>query len=695
MGARGLVGRVSPVWRVPLLAVGAAAVVLAAPAADARVTRLQITSTQSPAFGGYAFEGAGQYERIAGKAFGELDPGDARNAVITDIQLAPRNARGKVEYAFDFYILKPVDLARGNHKVMYEPPNRGRKTHASLNRGAGGDDPGSLKDPKALANTFLLPRGYTMVWSGWDRSAGTSTANFNATITLPVARNADGSSITGPAYEYIVTRGTSYTLSYPAATIDQGKATLTHRVRLDDEPQVVPASGWSYNADGTAITLLPAGTAFTPGDIYEFSYTAKDPTVNGIGFAAVRDFNAFLRYEKADDAGTANPLAGDVTRIYTETSSQPGRLLNDFRNLGFNQSEDGRIVFDGMMQWIAAGDGINMNYRFSQPGRTERNRQDQLYAEGVFPFANQRASDPITGRTAGRYDACTATNTCPLAMEVFSANEYWVKGASLFHTDPAGKRDLADHPMTRTYFIASHQHGVGNAGTRGSCQQPGNPLNFAPIERALWEALDLWSTQGVLPPPTSVPRLDDGTLVPALPQSTVGFPKIPGVTYNGLKSTRYLLDYGPDFYRTGIMTINPPAITPPVFENPGNGPIYPTYVPKTDEDGNDIAGIRLPDVSVPLATYTGWSLRAGAQAGDGCEGAGQMIAFAKTKADRLATGDPRLSIEERYGSLEAYAAKARNAVDDLVSRRLMLVEDARPAIDRLLAAGQATGAIGR
>jgi hypothetical protein len=678
-----------------LLALSAAGALVAATAADARVTKIQITSKESPTFGGYAFEAVGPYEKIVGKAFGELDPNDPKNAVIVDLQLAPKNTNGKVEYAFDFYILKPIDLSKGNHKVMYEPPNRGRKTQAALNRGAGGNDPGSVTDSKALANTFLLPRGYTMVWSGWDHSAGTSAANFNTTITLPVAKNPDGSTITGPAYEYIVTRGTSYTLSYPAATTDPSKATLTHRVHLDDVPQIVPATGWSYNADGTAIALLPTGTSFTPNDIYEFSYTAKDPTVNGIGFAAVRDFNAFLRYETADDAGTANPLAGDVMRIYTEVSSQPGRLLNDFRNLGFNESEDGKIVFDGMMQWIAAGDGVNMNYRFSQPARTERNRQDQLYAEGVFPFANQRSSDPITGRTAGRYDACTKTNTCPLAMEIYSANEYWAKGASLFHTDPMGTRDLPDHPMARLYLISSHQHGVGNGNAKGSCQQFGNPLNSAPILRALWEALDLWSTEGVAPPPSSVPRLADGTLVPALPQSAVGFPKIPGVTYTGLKSTRYLLNYGPDFYRTGIMTINPPAITPPVFDNPQNGPIYPTYVPKTDEDGNDIAGIRLPDVTVPLATYTRWSLRGGAHANDGCEGAGQMIPFPKTKADRLASGDPRLSVEERYPSFSAYAAKVKNAVEDMVTQRLMLAEDAQPGIDRLLRAGQATGAISK
>ncbi len=657
------------------VAFAAALLLVAASAADARITKIQFTRKESPTFGGYAFKGVGQYEKLVGKAYGELDPNDPQNAVIVDIKLAPRNARGKVEYAFDFYILKPVDLTKGNHKVMYEPPNRGAKTHDSLNRGAGGDDPGALTDPAKLANTFLLPRGYTMVWSGWDFSAGTSSDDYNITITLPVAKNQDGTSITGPAYEYIVSGAAAYQLNYPAATIDQSKATLTHRVHLDDVPQVMPSGAWAYDSTGGSIHLLP------------------DPTVNGIGFAAVRDFNAFLRYEKTDDGGTANPMAGDITRIYTEVRSQPGRMLNDFRTLGFNQAENGKVVFDGMLQWIAAADGINMNSRFSQPGRTERNRQDQLYAEGVFPFANQKLKDPITGKTAGRYDACTRTNTCPLAMEIYSANEYWVKGASLFHTDPIGKADLPDHPMTRLYFMSSMQHGTGNGNAKGACQQLGNPLDSGPVLRALWEALDQWSTKGVAPPPTTVPRLTDGTLVPPLPQEVQGFPKIPGVTYTGLKSTRYLLNYGPHYDKTGIMTVNPPVITPPMFDNPANGRIYPTYVPKTDVDGNDVAGVRLPDVTVPLATYTGWGLRAGEQASDGCEGTGQMVPFAKTKADRIASGDPRLSIEERYPSLAAYTSHVTDAVNEMIAKRLMLKEDAEANVARLVQAGRATGVL--
>ncbi len=668
-----------------VIALGVAGALLAAPAAEARITKVQVTTLESPTFGGHAWPDVGQYEKLVGKAFGEVDPLDPKNALIVDIQLAPRNARGNVEYSFDFYILKPIDLSKGADRVMYEPPNRGGKTWASLGRFPGGNDPGSVTDPAVLANAFLMPRGYTMVWSGWDKSAGTSTANFNITITLPIAKNPDGSSITGPAYEYIVTSGASFTLSYPAATLDKTKATLTHRVHLNDVPDVIPATGWNYNASGTAISL--ASGNFVNNDIYEFSYTAKDPSVNGLGFAAVRDWNAWLKYEAKDDAGTPNPLNGHVKRIYTEISSQPGRLLNDFRHLGFNQAENGKKVFDGHMQWIAAGDGINMNYRFSQPGRTERNRQDHLYVEGVFPFANVMTHDPITGKTDSRYARCEKTGTCPKGVEIYSANEYWVKPASLLHTNPQGTHDLPDSPFTRNYFISSHQHGTGNGASKGNCQQFLNPLNSAPVQRALFIALDAWATHHREPPDSRVPTLRHGTMVPPLPQSRVGFPNIPGVTYTGLQTTRYLLDYGPHYYETGIATINPPLITPPYQNNPHNGPIYPSYVPTTDRDGNDIAGVRLVDVTVPLATYTGWALRAGPQANDGCEGSGQMIPFPKTKADRLAAGDPRRSVEERYPTFQHYRHKIVHAIREMVEDRLMLCEDAGSEFDRLIANG--------
>jgi Alpha/beta hydrolase domain len=669
-----------------------AAALIAASPANAHITRIEITATESPTFGGFSWPNVGQYEKLVGKAYGEVNPYDRHNRDIVDIELAPRNARGNVEYSFDFYILKPINLHKGAHRVMYEPPNRGRKTWNTFGRVPSGNDPGSsITDPAVLANAFLMPRGYTMVWSGWDYSAGTSNANFNMTITLPVAHtrhtasNPDGT-ITGPAFEYIVSPGTSYSLNYPAATLDQTKAKLTHRVHLDDPPVEVPASGWAYNVDGTAISLTTGN--FVANDIYEFSYTAKDPTVNGLGFAAIRDWNAWLRYSRHDDYGNANPLAGDIKRIFTEVVSQPGRLLNDFRYLGFNQAEDGKKVFDGLMQWIAAGDGINLNYRFSQPGRTERNRQDELFLEGVFPFANVVTYDPITRRIDSRLARCEATHTCPVAAEIYSANEYWVKAASLLHTTPDGRKDLKDSPYARNYFISSHQHGTGNGASKGVCQQLQNPLNSAPVQRALFVALDEW-LDGKAPPESRVPKLKDGTLVPPLPQSAVGFPNIPDVTYTGLKTTRYLFDYGVNFYETGIATINPPVITPPYEDNPANGPIYPSFVPKTDSDGNDIAGVRLVDVTVPLATYTGWALRSGVWANDGCEGSGQYIPFARTEADR--GGDPRPSVEKRYPTFQGYQAKVVHALNDMVKERLMLCEDVPAELDRLLQAGLSAG----
>ena len=670
-------------------ALAATGALVMAPAADARTTKLDITS-RTIAFGGYSFAGVGQFERIVGIAHGELNPNDAKNAVITDILLAPRNASGNVEYAHNFYILKPVDLSKGNHKMMYEPPNRGGKTHGTLNRGAGGNDPGAVTDPTVLANTFLWPRGYTTVWSGWEDLA--SLTSFTATLALPIAHNPDGSTITGPAYEYIVTSGNNFALTYAAADpTDKVTAVLTHRIHLDDSPQVVPVSGWAYtDATGKAIKLVPG--PFVQNDIYEFSYTAKDPKVAGVGFAAVRDFNSFLRYATADDFGTPNPLAGDVTRIYTEISSQPGRLLNDFRHLGFNEDESDRKVFDGLLQWVAAGDGINMNYRWSQSGRTERNRQDHLYLEGLFPFANQTTFDPISGTTDGRYKKCEATNTCPLAMEFYSSNEYWVKPASLFHTDPMGTVDLADHPLARLYLLSSKQHGgAGNPTSKGVCQQFLNPLDSAPVQRALWEDLDQWSTQGVAPPASQVPKLSDGTMVPPLPQSGVGFPNIPGVTYTGLQTTRYRFNYGPNFYATGIPTINPPVITPPYQDNPANGPIYPSYVPTTDSDGNEIAGIRLPELVAPLATYTGWALRSGVWHNDGCEGSGQYIPFAKTRAQRIASGDPRPSVQERYPTFGQYYSAVIRAIDGLVKDRFLLCEDTEAMQARLLQAGLDAG----
>ncbi len=689
--------KAAPRWRaracvkVGLLATAAA---FSSAPVEARTTKIEILS-RGVAFGGHSFGDVGQYEVIRGIATGEVDPKDPQNALVTDLKLAPLNGAKRVVYQHNFYILKPLDMSKGNRKMMYEPPNRGRKTYGEINNTpTAGDDPAALADPATLDGSFFWTRGYVTVWSGWENNIG-PLDGLPASASFPVLTAKGGGDLTGPGYEYIVTDGSasSYKLAYPAASGAQNKANakLTHRVHLNDEPEVVPPTGWAFT-DGTNTAIRLASGNFAANDIYEFSYQAKSPTPNGLGLAAIRDFNSFLRNASADDEGTPNPLGGKIKRIYTETSSQPARMLNDFTHLGFNEDEKGKKVFDGMLQWIGAGDGLNMNYRWSQTKRTNRNRQELLYLEGLFPFANQTTTDPISGETDGRYRRCAQTKTCPLAIELYSSNEYWVKAASLMTTDPAGKKDLKDIPEARLYLLSSKSHGgPGDRTSKGLCQQFLNPLKSAEVQRALWEALDKWSADGVQPPQSRIPRLKDGTLVDPLPRKKVGFPKIPGVTYTGLKTTRYRLNYGPDFYETGIPTVNPPKMTPPYEDNAKNGPIYPSYVPTTDENGNEIAGIRLPDLTVPLATYTGWALRSGVWADDGCEAAGQYIPFPKTKSERTGTGDPRRSVAERYPSYADYRAKVRKALDDMVDDRFMLCEDAQKELPRLLQAGLDAG----
>jgi hypothetical protein len=339
------------------------------------------------------------------------------------------------------------------------------------------------------------------------------------------------------------------------------------------------------------------------------------------------------------------------------------RFMHDFLQLGFNEDEHGRRVFDGILNWVGGASGGFFNYRFAQPGRTHRQHIGRWYPERQFPFANKLLFDPITGKTDGRLRQCESTETCPKIFEINSANEYWVKGGSLLHTDTLGN-DLQDPKNARNYLLSSLPH-VALSGA-GICKQPRNPLVPNRVLRALLVALDEWVSENRMPPRSRVPRRSDGTLVSATSQSEVGFPSIPGVTFNGVMITGDFFDYGPSFEQ-GILTILPPLLL---------GSPYPVFVPRTDDDGNDVAGIRLPEVEVPLATYTGWGLRAAAFAGDDlCDAAGQKIDFAQTKPDRLALGDPRRSIEERYRTHEAYAKEVARAAKHLHRQRLLLEED--------------------
>jgi hypothetical protein len=636
---------------------------------QARIIRIEIVSRESPCFEGRIFGAAGAYEKLRGRAYGEIDPTLPQNAVITDIRLAPRNTRGMVEYSMEIYLLRPLNPVSGNHKLFVEIPNRGGKLFGGLNNSSGGNDPSLAAQ---AGEAFLFNQGYTLAWCGWDISAG--AGNNNLTITVPVAKNTDGSPVTGPSYEYISfdnEKTFSYKLAYAAAIPDKSKARLTIRRSLDAPAEKIADSGWEY-ADDRTIRLLPSGSTFKQSAIYEFSYTAKDPLVAGIGLAATRDYISFLRYE----GGSDNPLAGQIQYAFSFAVSQPARYMNDFQTLGFNEDEKGRPVFDGIENWLGGGSGVGVNYRFAQPGRTERNRQNHLYPEGVFPFAYPPLTDPYTGQKGGRLVRETATHTLPKVIEINSANEYWAKAASLLHTDPAG-HDLPDPENVRFFLVSGAQHGTGNSRSTGVNQQLQNPTNAEPLLRALWVTLDEWVTKGIRPPDSRVPRLSEGTaavaaarpgfLTGTVDRVNLGWPVIPGVTYTGLITLRYCFDFG-DRFSEGILTKFPPSTS--------GRPVYSNFVSKVDADGNEIAGVRLPPVAVPIATTTGWALRrAGFSEGDGGESSGQFIPFQKTKAGRIGAGDPRLSLEERYGTHEHYVEAVTRAAKALAAERLLLEED--------------------
>jgi hypothetical protein len=678
----------------------------AAPA-QARVTQVVIAKVETPAFGGKSFGAVGPYERISGSIVGEVDPDDPANALIVDIGLAPRNANGTVTYSTDFQILRPVDHARGNRRLIYDLTNRGRTTALEvLNDSRAGNDIQSAGD---AGNGFLMRQGFTVLESGWDFSAPRGGKLF--TMTVPVAKNPNGSAITGlNTEEFVIDRGAAppvQRLTYPAASADKSKASLTVRRNYTDAPVPLPAAAWDYADETLSAVRLTSGMfggpgSFGPTALYEFTYEAKDPVVAGLGFAAIRDIAAFLRSAATDDRGTPNPLAGDVQYVYSFCSSQPCRTMHDFVQLGFNQPERAAgapysaapksspsRAFDGVFNWKAGGSGLFMNYRFSQPDRTHRQHIARWTPEYQFPFADVKVTDSVTGKTDWRLRRCEDSGTCPKIFEANSSNEYWAKASSMMQTDSAGRDlDLGAAADVRYYLLASVPH-VSASGP-GICAQPRNPLRANAVLRALLMDLDAWVSAGTAPPANQMPRVADGTLVPPLPQDessagsaavskTAGktdeagngsddglaysFPRIPGLVYNGAHHTGDLWDFGPGFDK-GFLSVLPPRLV---------GTPYPAFVPKADADGNDIAGIRLPEVAVPVATYTGWALRADGL--DGCDANGQKIDFARTRPARLTSGDPRPSLEERYGDHAAYVEQVKRAAAALRDARFMLEED--------------------
>jgi len=663
--------------------------------------------SEKSTFGATKFGTVGTYDKIRGTAYGVIDPADPKNQVITDIALAKKNAQGLVEYSVDFFILQPSDLSKGNGKVFYEAPNRGNKLYNPFAGMKSSNNPGAATD---IDNTspypaFLMNLGYTLVWSGWDAEPmATATADLIKAV-LPLAVNPDGSSITGPMYEYLVSDTSGgvacFATYYSPSSTDTTKAVLTRRQYMTDTAEVVPSASWQWGGASSCATSSTStntnsiafvdGSKFSQSWIYELTYTAKDPYVATAGLAAMRDFVAWLRNAKTDTVGTANPLAGYIKSVATWTWSQPARLFNDYVWLGFNQALDGTKVFDGNLNAIGGGNGLGINYRFAQVGRTERNRQNHIaQLEAVFPFSYTTTTDVLTGKTDGRNVRCTATNTCPKVMNLYSSNEIWVKAGSVLTSHPNTGADLVEPANVRNYLVSSGPHGGTPSSTAtytaGSNSQFGSQVDQIPLNRGLWVALDEWITSNVSPPASANPSVTAGTAVKIpttgiytakgisqVARADVGYPTIPTSidTFSGLVTVRNYWNFGP-LYDKGILD--------PITNN-ATGSFYYAAVPKVDADGHDIAGIRLPEVTVPVGTSSGWALRKGATFGgksdglDGAEGAGQFVPFASTAAERTTAGDSRQSLTERYPTRAAFVAARTAAATDLKNRRLILEND--------------------
>ena len=613
--------------------------------ASAQITRIDIKVVESPTLDGRRFGQIGAYERLRGVAYGEVDPADARHQGIVNLEHAPRNEAGRVEYSTTVELYRPIDMTRWNRGIYHTVPNRGR---------AGDID------------SALLERGLVLVWVGWQGDIASTDRNIVA--SLPIATRSDGSPITGRSLEEFIFNDSASVsqgaLTYPAASRDPAQATLTVR-RGQAAPRLTPPDlTWNYVGPAEIEITRPA--KYDGGAIYEFVYQAKEPMVMGLGFAAMRDTISFLRYAKADSVGSPNPLNFDglPDTAISLGISQSGRMLRDFLYQGFNEDLQGRMVFDGLHPNIAGSRKTFTNYLFGQPGRFQRQHADHVYPGDQFPFAYASLTDPISARTDGLLVRCSASNTCPKIIHSDGEAELWQARASLVVTDSVGHHiDLPEN--VRAYLIAGTKHGGGigvHAGTpaRGICQNLDNPLSLAGIRSALSVALYEWVAEGRLPPPSRYPTVANGGLVRP---SDARFSDIPGGTYSGLYNPVRLHDH----------TRVPPTA----------GKAYAVLLPAVDADGNMTAGVRHPNLQVPIGTHTGWNLRrVGSSEGALCGGAGSFLPFPMNADDRETSGDPRRSIAERYPSHDVYVDAVSAAASRLVKDRFLLPADAKSIVKR-------------
>lgn len=620
----------------------ACALLLLAASGSAEVSRVEIVS-RGDLLGGRSFGPAGPYERIIGRVYFSINPSSKANRVIADLDKAPKNRSGRVEMSADLAILRPRDPAKRNGIALLDVVNRGNKmVLSSFNRARSAGD---FSDEAEFGDGFLLRQGYTLVWVGWEFDVPPGDGKMR--IEVPVAAGITGI-VRGdfipdkPASSFTV----SDLVGYVPADASAVENTLTVRDGASGVPATIPRDKWSLSGN---VVTLEGGC--TPGRIYTLAYAAKNPPVAGLGFAAVRDTAAWVKYSEQAPARARYAIAFG--------SSQSGRFLRDFLYQGFNTDERGRQVFDGMLPHIAGASRLELNRRWATPVSLG------MFTTTSYPFADRSQRDPATGVEEGALENPRAREHQPKVFYTNTSVEYWGGGrvAALIHATPDGSADLVPAANVRVYFLAGTQHGPGRFPPSASnAQQMANPNDYGWAMRALLAAMTRWVRDRVEPPPSRIPHLRDGTLAPA---AKVAFPNLAGVS-------------SPRTLSAGIRVANP--LLP---RDGAPGTPLPLLVPQVDRDGNEVAGIRLPEIAVPLATYTGWNFR---KPENGAPDQlfpllGSYVSLAVDKAERERTHDPRLAVKERYSSRENYLSRVQEAGATLVKDGYLLAEDL-PAVVR-------------
>jgi len=704
------------------LSMFAAALLIASAPLHARITKIVIDEKISPAFckgtACASFGDAGQYEQLSGRAYGELDPGDPLNSIIQDIALG-KDADGKVRYVTTFVITKPVDMSKASGMLWHDVPNRGRPLTVTPMERSFGDV------------------GLAGAWQGDNASMreglgtavrATMTISANHWLQVPVAKNPDGSSITGPVMGRIVNRSgmnaqplivQTNPLPYMPASLDTSKATLVSRDHETMEGVVtgeapIASADWKFCGGGTfdaplPLTQLPVQVClkggFNPAQLYQVVYTAKDPYILGIGFAAWRDLASFFKYAGKDDSGNANPLAGRIKHSITRGRSQSGNYLRGWLHLGFNQDEAKRPVHDGMWP-IIAGRRIALNIRWAQAdGALALYQAGSEGPQWWVPWPDETRGLPARSIL----DRCNATKTCPKIIEHFGSAEIWGLKLGIEWVGTDAKQDIPLADNVRRYYIGSTMHGGGIGGFDTSLPEvaraakpvgcegnnagigalPANPMPHTETVNALTVHFRDWIMRNTPPPASRYPTLRERQLVESH-KTAMGFPTLPGLRASmpepGFINPGLDYDWGPGFDPNDGSGV-PGNAVPPIKQ------VIKMLVPKVDADGNEIGGVPVVLRDAPLGTYLGWNIIAGGarpyHKDKLCGNAGSLIPFANTRAERTANNDPRLSLEERYTDHAGYVAAVKKAAANAVAQKFLLQKDA----DALIAAAEGSGVL--